>query len=162
MKNWIIIFIFIIFIFLVPIRLKFTIIFENNKFNLYLFNIKLNKKKKKEKKVSKKNKPKASFLKDPLKILSNLYFNKFKPKLSIEASINYGFDDAAITGICYGILHSLSSYIFLLTNCITKIKKYEFNVNPHFNEETFNFRISSIISLNLAKLIYMGILIIKK
>jgi hypothetical protein len=154
---------------LLPIKVKLTLIYENNKINIYIFNKQINKKSKAaEEKVninlSKafKFKLKRFMPKDIKGSIIRLKKNKLKPGLKLSFVINYGFDDAAVTGVSYGILQSSSSLIYTLISFIFKVKNYNFEVTPHFNTSMLNFRITGIISANLVQIIYMLIIIYRK
>lgn len=166
---WILLTIAIILLLLLPIRVKLTLIYENNKVNIYIFSKQINKKAKvAEEKVNTYNAKKLNFQlkrfmpKDLNKAIFRLKKNKIKPRLKMSFVINYGLDDAAITAISYGILHSFSYVFYNLTSIIFKIKKYNFEVNPYFNTSMLNLRITGIISLNLVQIIYMLIIIYSK
>jgi hypothetical protein len=166
---WIILTMAMILLLLLPIRVKLTLIYENNKINIYIFNKQINKKAKiAEEKVNSYNAKKLKFElkrfmpKNLKKAIFRLKKNKIKPRLKMSIVINYGFDDAAVTGISYGILHSFSYIFYNFVSVIFKIKNYNFEVNPYFNTPMLNLRITGIISSNLVQIIYMLIIIYRK
>jgi hypothetical protein len=145
-----------------PIKLKITCIYQDAKIHVYIFNKQFKLKEKvSERKTNKENVLRAErFIKKllPKDIVTSVKIlnrNKFKPKIDVYCSLSYGFDDAAFTGFSFGILQSLSSIIYTSVGMIFKVKSSRFNVNPQFNNSMLNFRISSIISINLVKIIYM-------
>lgn len=149
-----------------PIRLRLTIIYKDGLLHTYLFNKELNIKQK----VSKKKADVETAKKVHFKLVNLLPHNlrkviykvsnsKIKLKAKLKFELDYGFEDAALTGIFFGIFNGLNSVIYKQFEYLLKIDKYEFNILPHFNEPMFNFRINCIISFNLAKIIYMLILI---
>lgn len=88
--------------------------------------------------------------------------NKFKPKLKIKGYFNYSFADAARTAISYGLLSTCLPLISWIFSIIFKIKTFILPVNPLFKDEIIaEIKITSIITLSLAQIIYMVILFIK-
>jgi hypothetical protein len=152
----------ILIILFIPIRLKLTVLYEDRFINFYIFNWELKiKQKVGEKEANVKNAKKAEKLlkkflpNDIRKVINNLSKNRFKPKLKLAVQINFGFEDAALTGITTGVFHNFSPVIYELSTKIFNITKYEYTLNPQFNNPMLNIRILSIISINLAKIIYM-------
>jgi hypothetical protein len=167
----IIILIFLLIMFL-PVRIKIKVIYENNKLNIYIFNKLINQspeenKRNKPKKRKSKIKIKSYFPegKDLINNIFHEYFTKnpyrgrlkrlLMPSLSIECNVTFGFEDAAATGISYGILSSIPGQLRNIIERRLNLKGYTFNIEPKFNSELFKFRISSIFSLNLVQIIYI-------
>lgn len=155
---------FIIFLLILffPIRVKFIIIYENGVLNFYVMNKNINlKEKTSERKVSSFNIPelqrkfKRIFKRDVKFVLHRLSLVKNKPKLQFKYEMEYGFKDAAATGICCGLFSAIQPVLYKLFENIFKVKSCEFVIQPHFNKPMFNFRIISIFSFNLAKIIYI-------
>lgn len=148
------IFFTVIIILLLPFKVKVTFIYQDSKIHIYLFNKQIGMKEKlAEDKTSKRTYKKLRIFAD------KLTRNKFKPGLSLDWELNYGFEDAALTGISYGIFSTIFGVMYELIGMIFKIKAFKFSINPQFNNPTLNIRISSIISLNLAKIIYIVIIL---
>lgn len=145
-----------------PIHIKLTVIYKDGLLHVYFFSKELNiKKKTTEKKVNLETSKKVhfkliNFLPDKVrKMIYKVSSSKHKLKAKLNFELNYGFEDAAITGFLFGVFNGLSSFIYKQFEYLLKVVKYEFNVIPHFNEPMFNFRLNCIISFNLAKIIYM-------
>lgn len=121
---------------------------------------KVKKVKKKSKNVASKNK---SFIKVSIKLLYNsLKNNRYKPKLKISINFNYSLADAYKTAIFYGLSSNLELVLYNLFSIIFKFTQFNFNLEPEFKDNMLlEFTISSIISFNLAQIIYMLFLILK-
>ena len=98
---------------------------------------------------------------DVLLIIKHINKIKFKPILKLNILLNYGLADAAVTGISYGIISYFISLLFNFLAVPFKIKKYKSSINPDFNSFTLEAKIESIIYISLAKIMYMGFIIIK-
>lgn len=154
--------IIILIIFIIPIKLKVNVLYQDRFVNIYIFKRELKiKRKVSEKEANVKNVKKTEKLikkllpKDINSVIHRLSKNKFKIKLNLKVEINYGFEDAALTGVTNGIFHAFSPVMYQLCSKIFNVTSYDYIINPQFNNPMLNFRISSIISLNLAKIIYM-------
>jgi hypothetical protein len=167
-SMWLIIIFTILFIlFLIPIKIKINVLYQDKKLNIFFFNKNLSLKDKKIHQAKEKGK-KNKFIRDLQSslpkcipsILIDLDRNFIKPKMKFEFILDYGTDDAASTALCYGLMQSISPLLYKSISIIFNIKKYDFIITPHFNEYLLNFRITSIISVNLVKLIYMLIRIL--
>ncbi|MBD7909990.1 DUF2953 domain-containing protein [Clostridium cibarium] len=175
-------FLFIIFLILfVPIPIKIHILFSKENYYIKIYNLSLIKKEKKAKKSSNKVKPeqkdnnaenktknaKNTFLNGlsidkVLTIIKEFKKSTFKPSLKIHGYFNYSIGDAAKTAILYGILSTYSPLLSWFFSIIFKIKKFGFNINPIFKDEIIaEIKLTSIITLSIAQIIYMGILFIK-
>lgn len=165
MKWGIFILFTVVLLFLVPIPIKITLAYIDNHLCLYLykFEIKLEKKMKKKKTQQlKKTFRKFEFDLDDIKLLAHkIDCNKFKPSLRMNISLNYGLWDAYSTGIAYGLISSLSPYIYNLLIIIFKMKKYDTKLKPDFDNLVLDAVIKCIIFINLAKITYMAVLIFK-
>jgi hypothetical protein len=155
----------VVFLFLVPIPIKITLTYIDNHLYLYLykFEIKLGKKMKKKKTQQlEKTFRKFEFDLNDIKLLAHkIDCNKFKPTLRINIRMDYGLWDAYSTGIAYGLINSLSPYIYNLLTIIFKVKKYDMKLKPNFDDLVLDAVIKCIIFINLAKITYMSILILK-
>lgn len=154
--------IIIIIFLIIPIKLKFTVLYQDRFINVYIFNKELKiKEKVSEEEANVKNAKRAErFIKKLLPqdietVIDKLNKNRFKSKLKLKLEINFGFEDAALTGITSGIFHSFSPVMYVLSSKIFNITNYDYILNPQFNNPMLNIRILSIISTNLAKIIYM-------
>lgn len=171
MKIFLTLFIIIMFF---PIPLKFYIYYYNNCYFVKLYNFTLfdnaafKKKKENIKRkeynppIKDKSKYKASDLfksityRDIKVIINKLSKLKFKPVLNLSSKLQYSFDDAARTAISYGVLSNIPSIIYFCINIIFKIKKYDFEIIPHFNDKLLlKLESKSIIFISIANIIYM-------
>jgi len=82
----------------------------------------------------------------------------FKPLLRLKINLNYGFNDAALTGITFGLINCISPILYRFTDIFFKVKNYEYNVKPDFNSQNFKYKIEikSIIFVSFANVIYMA------
>jgi len=159
-----ILFILILFVLVfIPIPLKIKINYINKTFSLKIYNLNvIDKINLKDNKPSLGGKKKSSSLINNFKVnLRSLKKLKFKPHIKIKVKLVYGLDDAAYTAITYGLIPTLSTFIFAIIKNIFVVKKKEIHVKPVFNSFYFNLEISSIIYISLAKIIYMYIKLFK-
>ena len=71
-------------------------------------------------------------------------------------------NDAAGTAILYGLLNSLNPIIFKILSTFFKIKNFDNKFNPIFKDKyIINISIMCILTINIAKIIYMLFLIKK-
>lgn len=56
-------------------------------------------------------------------IALNLKNNKLKPSIKLCCNLTYGLGDAAITGIVYGLIHNIYSYIQYYIYSYFKVNK---------------------------------------
>ncbi len=155
----------ILLLLFIPIPIKITVEYTDNDLYLYIykFRIKLFKREKIElnkevKKSSQKYKVKLSDFK---LLASQLNCLKFKPTIRMKISLVYGFFDACSTGIAYGIINSFSPILLKLLSIMFKVKKYDLKLNPNFEELMLEASIKSIIFINLAKIIYILVIVVK-
>ncbi|WP_139904295.1 DUF2953 domain-containing protein [Clostridium thermarum] len=145
-----------------PLSIKLSVLYKDGHFNIFIYNKQLKLKKKVEKhKATPATAQKAefnlvNFLPEKLrKVIYKVSDEKRKLPAKIDFDLHYGFDDAAVTAIFYGILNGLNSLLYNQFSFLLDIKKYEYHIVPHYNDPMFNFRLNCIISFNLAKIIYM-------
>ena len=158
MFKGIILFLLLITIILFPIPLKITLKYSSKVLEIYIYNKNLKTKTPSKNKL--KSKPKNVFFKsftlNDLKLIIYKIQNlKFKPTLKLNTSLEYGFDDAAFVAILYGLIHSAHSFLYLLLINFINVKNIDLKVIPHFEENDLHLEILSIIYMNLAKIIYM-------
>jgi hypothetical protein len=178
MKILIIMCIILLIIFL-PIPIKITIFYEHNKLKVYIYKKSLNLPFLNNKfNVVEKVKVETEIINHTPRIkkitekLYENYFkqnpyrgkikNKLKPSIKVDFNLAFGFEDAAITGMSYGLFSTVPYTLRNLIEKRLKIKRYLVNIEPCFNNPTLKFRIISIFSLNLVQIIYMFIVVIKK
>jgi hypothetical protein len=158
-----------------PIKIKVRIIYENNKLKVYIFN-KLINQSSEENKTNETNKTEKRKSKIGIKntfpkgrnLIKNIYYEYFSkapykgrikrllmPSITIECNVTYGFDDASITGISYGILCTIPGQLRHIIEKRLKLKGYMVNIEPKFNSQLFKFKVLSIFSLNLVQIIYI-------
>lgn len=173
-RNYMTIFAIIIFFILVilfiPLKVRITLSFDKCsglQIFIYNYNIKNSKIYKKltskEKKAKKAKEPKKNININTLwLLLKKLDNNSYKPKLYLNSNIDFQVEDAAYTAMIYGISNALIPFIERFINVFFSISSFKIHVNPLFNNEnSVSFNIKSIIKVNLAKLIYMAIIIYK-
>jgi hypothetical protein len=164
----------ILLIFFIPIPIKFSIYYSAEDYYIKLYKIVIVSKKKDiiKKDIKYKSEPEVkekfnllSFLYKNINLksfLSNLYRLKFKPLLRTKFSLHYSFNDAAKTAVSYGVLCQLPQLIFLLSSIPFNVRKFDFKINPIFEDKfLLKFETSSIIFLSLANIIYMIIILFK-
>lgn len=160
----------IVFLLFVPIPIVIKLSFIDNKLSMYIFKFKVKLHKKENKKTVDK-KGKLSSIKEKLKdkvslsdislIIHKINCNRFKPTLRIYIDLNYGLFDASSTGITYGVLNTFPPFMNQLLSLVFKVRKFDLKVKPDFNRLMLDTTVKSIIFINLAKIIYMILLIIK-
>lgn len=151
------VFIILLLIFFpIPIKIIFTY-FEKT-VTLKIFNIKIDILKLiKNKNINKSSKKFTKKNINYMNLLSIYTNGKFKPLINIKIFITYGFNDAAYTGIIYGLLNAIFALQYQLISQIFTIKKYDFKLNPNFKKNIFDFNLNCIIFISLANVIYIVI-----
>ncbi|OPJ63183.1 DUF2953 domain-containing protein [Clostridium oryzae] len=164
---WVLIVLLAILLF--PIRLKFTTVYENRMFRVYFFNKELNAKKKvMEEKANVRNYNIAHrkfykiFKENFSTAIEKLSRNPHKIKAAVKFELRYGFEDAALTGIAYGLFNGINSFIYVYLRKLFNMKDYKFDIIPDFKNPQFNFRITSIIYFNLVKVIYILVILSRR
>lgn len=158
----IIILIIIGFILFFPIPIIIDVNYEDNKFLFFINKIKINKSEliNEENVDDKIRKAKRNFNFNRFKnILSSLNKNKIKPTISYRLDLDFGLDDAALTGFSYGLVWCVYPLLNYLITAAFNIKKCEVKVTPHFNEKLLKLNLHSIIITSLAKTLYIFIYI---
>ncbi|HEY8892457.1 MAG TPA: DUF2953 domain-containing protein [Clostridium sp.] len=171
MLKYTIVFILVITVILFPIPLKITLKYINKVLEIYIYNKGFMVKSPLKKTIknttkgvsidpSKGNKIETFLrslnLSDIKLIIHQTKSLKFKSTFSLNTKIEYGLDDAAMVAILYGLIHSTYSLLYLMLKSFVKVKEIDFKVIPHFEENDLYMEISSIIYINLAKVIYMA------
>jgi len=171
MFKYTIVFLLLLTVILFPIPLKITLKYINKVLEIYIYNKRFmvkkplkNKTEKTFKNTSKKN-SKESFLRSLILSDIRLIFYKiknlkFKPVLVLNAKLEYGLDDAALVAILFGLIHSTYSLLHLILINFVKVKDMDIQVIPHYEKYDLNMEISSIIYINLAKVIYIAFVMI--
>ena len=162
----IIIFILLFIIFFIPIPIKIKFIYEDKIAKLFIYKFNVNIKeflnKKKSPVAVKKTKNKRNIKFQNVKaILKDISSSKFKPRLKLKVKMDYGFSDAAITGLSYGLINIICPIIFELFNSIFKIKNFEYDLNPDFNNAKVKLQANSIIFISLVNVMYMVFIIFR-
>ncbi len=171
MKYFLWILAIVTLVLLFPIPIKITLIYANEIFTLKIYNkvIIPSKTKKTKAKNEKKwsdyvktpNEEKISKLKlKDLKGIIELFINsKFKFTIRTKFRMDYSIEDAAINAIAYGFLYQITAFISTILNLFFKVKDFTPTINIKYNENFFKFESTSIIFINIAKIIYMVIVI---
>ena len=159
MKVFIIILIILFTLIFIPIPLKLTLKLNKDEASLYLYSKKLKLKNKSE--ATKNTKiTEHEFLHRP-KFLNreNLYFtlksNNHKPTLKILIQLSFGFEDAALTGLFYGICYTIYPLLYQCLKIFFKVPRYILEPTPNFDNICFKLNIESIFYLSIAKTIYI-------
>lgn len=174
MFKGLVVFLLTLTILLFPIPIKITLNYSNNILGIFVYKkklkLKFSSKKDLKAKTAKINSLKSyktikSIFKsytfsDIKQIIYKISNSKFKPTLKINTKLEYGFDDAALVAILYGLIHSFYSFLYLLLLNFFRVKDIGIKVTPHYKENNINLEISSIIYINLTKIIYMAYVII--
>ncbi|WP_197072345.1 DUF2953 domain-containing protein [Clostridium culturomicium] len=154
-------------ILLFPIPLKITLNYNKGIFTLKLFNKTLIPSKSKKAKKKKEEKPndyvetpsgeKISKFKiqDGIDIIKFLKDTKVKFTLRTKLQIEYSIEDASVNALVYGLLFQATSALYSLLKCFLKVKSFKPSIEMKYNENYFNITITSIIIVNIAKIIYV-------
>lgn len=172
-----------IFIILLPIPIKIKIHYSNNDYyvKLYWINIyskngglinkilahkntssnsNTNSKKSYRKKVHNNRNSKCFSLG---KLYNSLQNNKYKPYIRFKLLGCYSLNDAALTAILYGCFNNFNFLLLKLFSDFFNVKRFNFSFEPRFkNDIMINLTINSIITFNIAQIIYILFLIRKK
>lgn len=171
MKYFLWILAIVTLVLLFPIPIKITLIYANEIFTLKIYNKVIIPSKTKKTKAKNKNKrsdyvktdneEKISKLKfKDLKGIIELFINsKFKFTIRTKFRMDYSIEDAAINAITYGFLYQITAFISTILNLFFKVKNFTPTINIKYNENFFKFESTSIIFINIAKIIYMVIVI---
>jgi len=174
------IFFVILLIFFIPIPVKFNIYYSLVNYYVKLYGLTIISKKKSVQKKMRYHEAKPSLKKehkffssfynkvdlkyivDYKSLISTFYNLKFKPLLKMKFSLDYSLNDAAKTAIFYGILYQTPPLVYLLINIPFQTYKFNFKINPIF-EDKFLLKIetSSIIFISFANIIYIIIILFK-
>ena len=171
MKFFLWILAIIILVLLFPIPIKITLIYADEIFTLKIYNKVIIPSKSKKTKAKKKNKPKVYIetpgeeetsklkIKDIKEIIDFFINTKLKFNIRTNVDIEYAIEDAAINAIAYGFLHQITAFISTILNLFFKVKNFVPNINIKYNENFFKFKSTSIIFINIAKIICIVIAI---
>lgn len=175
-------FLFFLLVFLIfcPIKLKLKILATEKDLQIYLYKYRLfslidliNKKKenqnekskyndtvkKETEKIRKEPKKNRKLKIDSRKLMSTLYYNKFKPSLRFQFNIKYSTEDAALTALLFGFIHQGTSILHLILDSLFKLNFFSKGISPEFNDiNLVLFKIESIITISFAQIIYITIL----
>lgn len=167
MHLYIYIIVLLFVLILVPIPLKFKINYKNSqRLDFYFYNIKIDRNvsylREKVHHRIKFRPNQMPIVINSLKItLNSLKRIKFKPKAKMNIDLTYGLGDAAYTAMAYGAIYMFCPILLQLLSLIFKLKDCNFKVHPEYNKYTLRLEINSIIFVNLAKIIYILILVHK-
>lgn len=162
---WIVVIFALILLF--PIPLKITLIYNKGIFTLKLFNKTIIPSKVKKAEMKKAEKPKdyietpngekiSKFkMQDGIDIIKFLKDTKVKFTLRTKLHIEYSIEDAAISAVVYGLLFQSISALDSLLKCFLKVKSFKPSIEMRYNENYLNVTSTSIIIVNLAKIIYV-------
>ncbi|SHI92033.1 Protein of unknown function [Clostridium cavendishii DSM 21758] len=171
MSIFFIILLCFIFLVLVPFPLKLNITLENKELKIYFFKILLFSKERTKRKIAKKkkktSKTKSYSSKITIDKLRSLYKtltrNLFKSKLEIYFCMEYSLNDAAYTALSIAPAYDLAMLLINILDMPFKVKIKALTITPIFKDKfLLKLHFTSIIWTNLAKIIYVSILIFKK
>lgn len=166
----------IIFLLFIPMPLKIYILYKNNKLiiRFYKFPLYPSKHLKNISTTNAKAKEKSKLTVDLRKVfdkytIKQIFYrfskSKLKPSLKLDFNLDYGFEDAALTGLSYGLLNSFFAPLQNILSSLFKIKKLQLNAIPDFNGSKLNLEIKSIIYINIVQIInicfIIGLIILK-
>ena len=171
------IFLVILLTFFIPIPIKFNIYYSTVDYYVKLYGLTIISKKKStliikhhkiKPSIEKEHKFFRKFIDIHLKsidfnsLLLTLYNLKFKPLLKIKSSLSYSLNDAARTAIFYGFLYQTPPLIYSLINIPFKTYKFNFKINPIFQDKfLLKIETSSIIFISFANIIYIIIILFR-
>ena len=183
---FLIIFIVLILILFIPIPLKFKAHYSKDRYYIKFYNINiisnddgiLKKFLNKKDNIIKESKINYSKTKDDIEIdykgknlnlkpfLKTLYINlkrnKFKPSIRFSSNSSYSLGDASRTAICLGLFYNINPILLYIFSILFKVKLLKTDFNPIFKDELlFELTIRSIITFNLAQIIYILFIIYK-
>lgn len=176
----------LIFILFIPIPLKFNLHYSKDRYYIKFYNINiisndddiLKKFLNKKDNIIKESKINYSKTKDDIEIdykgknlnlkpfLKTLYINlkrnKFKPSIRFSSNSSYSLGDASRTAICLGLFYNINPILLYIFSILFKVKLLKTDFNPIFKDELlFELTIRSIITFNLAQIIYILFIIYK-
>lgn len=162
---------FFLILLIIPLPIKFGFKYEKLCITLYIYKFKINinkvfnffNKKKKKKPCEEKEKGKSQLdFQSVLALINYVDQIRFKPTLRFKFYCSFGLIDASKTAITYGYVNSFSPVLYKFLTIPFKIKKYTFHIEPDFDETMLETNMSSIIFVNIIKIIYMSVLILNK
>lgn len=181
-----IIIVVLILILFIPIPLKFKLHYSKDRYYIKFYNINiisdddgiLNKFLAKKDETLNELKTKGSNIKDDIyfdskkknlnlkQLIKTLYIslkrNKFKPSIKFSSDTSYSLGDAGRTAIFLGLFYNINPILIYIFSILFKVKLLKNNFNPIFKDKIlFEFTISSIITFNLAQIIYIFFIIYK-
>lgn len=128
------IYFFVILLF-IPIPLIIKVKYSD-KLEFFIYNKKLTLSKKKGKRIKSKK----------IKVF-------WKPYIKIHIKLLYGFDDAAVTAISYGLIFSILPVLKNITSKFFNVKGFTPDIKLDYKNTIFNLYIKCIIFINIAQII---------
>jgi len=153
----------LLLLFFVPLPLYLKFFFRDNKLLIYVYNFKIYPRRSVKELIEEPKEhtfyPKVVYI----NILQNIY-NKsghflYKSAMKIDFHITYGLNDAYTTAMSYGLLQGLINSGYYFFNKIFRIVSYKPVIKLKYDEFFLEFTVNSIIYINLAKIIYITLLI---
>ncbi|MEG0306357.1 MAG: hypothetical protein RR636_00355 [Clostridium sp.] len=156
-------------ILLFPIPIKITLTYLKGIFTVKLYNKTIvpseGKKSKKENKSNMKKRVENLNYEDIRKFKINDIVNvfnfiinsKFKGSIRTNIHVDYSIEDAAINAITYGLINQFSGYVAVILNLFFNVDGFNSSINMKYDEHFFELKSSSIISINIATIIYIVI-----
>ncbi len=128
---------------------------------------KKSKKQKQTESVSKENKSKKDIfrkiiiLSDDIKALGAYAADKCIVFEQLRFNLDFGTDDAALTGILTGVINGIVYTILSVIHHNTTLKNRDISINPDFEREKFDIRYLCIVKVRLLHIIIIGIKALK-
>jgi len=153
----------LLLLFFVPLPLYLKFFFRDNKLLIYVYNFKIYPRRSVKELIEEPKEhtfyPKVVYI----NIFQNIY-NKsghflYKSAMKIDFHITYGLNDAYTTAMSYGLLQGLINSGYYFFNKIFRIVSYKPVIKLKYDEFFLEFTVNSIIYINLAKIIYITLLI---
>jgi hypothetical protein len=131
---------FLIILLFIPIPMIIKVNYEN-KLDVFIYNKRLT-----LFKNNKKNKKKVSIKDKNIKLL-------WKPYIRLHIKLLYGFDDAAVTAISYGLIFSVLPIIKIILSRYINVNSFTQDIKLDYKRNIFNLFIKCIILINIAQII---------
>lgn len=155
----------LLILFFTPIPLKITIQYIDKKLHFFIYNKEILKKSKKHNRYSGTNskfrKKDNLSIKDIGDFIALLDKSLFKFNIKFSFHLDLGLESASTLAILFGILNSFNIFVYKILSLGFKIKKFQFNIVPKFNEKLIYIESESIIYITIAKLIYISLRFLK-
>jgi hypothetical protein len=164
--NFVAIILIIFLVLFIPIPLHLRLKYVDNTLHFFLYGKEIPIKRKYHKKVKTnttstdyigKLKCYTTFIKCTLNQLKHCHL---KPKLHLNYSLNFGFEDAQETAIIFGMLNEFTPVIYSSLKNLFIIKDFHYSLTPDFNNTTIDLNVVSILNISIANTIDIVVIIL--